>query len=300
MICLVTGGSGFIGSYIVDELIRRGHSVRVIDNESSEVHEQFYHNDKAVYYKVDVSDYKLTRNIFENVDYVFHLAAESRIQPTLINPLLAFQTNIMGTANVLQCAREAGVKKVIYSSTSSGYGLKNKAPLREDMPDDCLNPYSVAKVTGEHMCKIYYTIYGLKTVTFRYFNVYGDREPTRGQYAPVVGLFLTQKKAGQPLTIVPDGTQRRDFTHISDVLSANMLAMEVDHNHYGEVFNIGTGRNHSILELASMISDKTVSVEPRKAEAYITLADNTKAKTVLGWNPVHKIEDYIVTKLKDL
>ena len=300
MICVVTGGAGFIGSHIVDELIKRGHSVRVIDNESSEVHEQFYHNDRAQYYKVEVSDYKLTRNLFNEVDYVFHLAAESRIQPTLINPLLAFQTNIMGTANVLQCSREAGVKKVIYSSTSSGYGLKNKAPLNEDMPDDCLNPYSVAKVTGERMCKIYYTIYGLKTVTFRYFNVYGDREPTRGQYAPVVGLFLKQKNAGQPLTIVPDGTQRRDFTHIKDVVSANILAMEKDHNNYGEVFNIGTGRNHSILELASMISDKTIMVEPRKAEAYITQADNTKAKTILGWNPTQNIEDYITEKLKDL
>ena len=300
MICVVTGGAGFIGSHIVDELIKRGHSVRVIDNESSEVHEQFYHNDRAQYYKVEVSDYKLTRNLFNEADYVFHLAAESRIQPTLINPLLAFQTNIMGTANVLQCSREAGVKKVIYSSTSSGYGLKNKAPLNEDMPDDCLNPYSVAKVTSERMCKIYYTIYGLKTVTFRYFNVYGDREPTRGQYAPVVGLFLKQKNAGQPLTIVPDGTQRRDFTHIKDVVSANILAMEKDHNNYGEVFNIGTGRNHSILELASMISDKTIMVEPRKAEAYITQADNTKAKTILGWNPTQNIEDYITEKLKDL
>lgn len=298
MICVVTGGAGFIGSHIVDELIKRGHSVRVIDNESSEVHEQFYHNDKAVYYKEDIANYEKTKCIYGDADIVFHLAAESRIQPTLINPLLAFRTNITGTAVVLQASREMGVKKVIVSSTSSSYGLKNKPPLREDMPDDCLNPYSVSKVSGEKMCKIYSSLYGLKTVVLRYFNVYGDREPTRGQYAPVVGLFLKQHKNGEPLTIVPDGSQRRDFTHISDVVSANMLAMEVEHHNYGEFFNIGTGRNHSVLELAHMISDKTVMVEPRHGEAYITLADNTKAKTVLGWEPKYRIEDYINEKLR--
>lgn len=297
MKCLVTGGAGFIGSHIVDELIRRGHQVSVIDNESSEVHDQFYYNQKAIYHKVDVCDYALTRKLYNDIDIVFHLAAESRIHPTLLNPLLAFQTNIMGTASVLQCSKEANVKKVIYSSTSSGYGLKNQPPLVEDMPDDCLNPYSVSKVSGEKMCRIYTKLFGLNTVIFRYFNVYGDREPTKGQYAPVVGLFLKQKKLGQALTIVPDGTQRRDFIHISDVVSANMLAMEKDHNSYGEVFNIGSGKNNSVLELAKMISDNITMIEPRQGEAYITLADNKKAKTILEWEPTVKIEDYIKGKL---
>jgi nucleoside-diphosphate-sugar epimerase len=186
----------------------------------------------------------------------------------------------------------------MYSSTSSGYGLKNKPPLSEDMPDDCLNPYSVSKVSGEKLCSMYTKLFGLKTVIFRYFNVYGEREPLRGPYAPVVGLFLRQHAAGEELTIVPDGTQRRDFTHVIDIVEANILAMiHDDHNYYGEVFNVGTGTNHSVLELAAMISNKTKIIEPRQGEAYITLADNTKLRTVFGWKPSKKLEDYVKEKL---
>jgi len=298
MKCLVTGGAGFIGSHIVDRLIASGHSVIVLDNESSEVHDQFYFNNAAKYYKLDIVDYEGTKKLYDGVDIVFHLAAESRIQPTVLNPIGAVQTNTVGTATVLQCSREAGVKKVIYSSTSSAYGLRNKAPLDETMPDDCLNPYSVSKMAGEKLCRMYTTLYGLKTVILRYFNVYGNREPARGQYAPVVGLFLKQKKAGMPLTIVPDGTQRRDFTHVSDVVEANMLAMETEHNHYGELFNVGTGINHSVLELAAMISENTVMIAPRLGEAYITQANNTKIRTVMGWEPRKTIEEYIKEKLQ--
>lgn len=148
---LVTGGAGFIGSHIVDKLISLGHEVIVIDNETSQVHDNFYYNDKASYHKLDIVDYENTRKLYNDVDYVFHCAAESRIQPTILNPLGAIKTNTLGTGTVLQCAREAGVKKVMYSSTSSGYGLKNDPPLKEDMPDDCLNPYSVSKVSGEKL-----------------------------------------------------------------------------------------------------------------------------------------------------
>jgi UDP-glucose 4-epimerase len=295
---LVTGGAGFIGSHIVDKLISLGHEVVVIDNETSQVHNHFYYNEKAVYHKFDIADYDLTKDLYKGVDYVFHCAAESRIQPTILNPLGAVRTNTLGTATVLQCSREAGVKKVIYSSTSSGYGLKNEPPLSENMPDDCLNPYSVSKIAGEKLCSMYNKLFGVKTIIFRYFNVYGHREPLRGPYAPVVGLFLKQHAAGEDLTIVPDGTQRRDFTHVDDVVSANILAMQVDeHNHYGEVFNVGTGTNHSVLELAAMISDKTKMIEPRLGEAYITLADNTKLKSIFGWKSSKKIEDYIKEKL---
>jgi UDP-glucose 4-epimerase len=144
---------------------------------------------------------------------------------------------------------------------------------------------------------MYTKLFGLKTVIFRYFNVYGDREPTKGQYAPVVGLFLRQLKAGESLTIVPDGTQRRDFTHVDDVVQANILAMQVDHEHYGEIFNVGTGTNNSVLELADIISKDQKFIEPRIGESYETLADNTKLKTILGWNPTVKIENYIKSKL---
>ena len=296
---LVTGGAGFIGSHIVDKLISLGHDVVVIDNQTSQVHDNFYFNEKAVYHKLDIADYENTRSLYQGVDYVFHCAAESRIQPTILNPLGAIRTNTLGTGVVLQSSREAGVKKIMYSSTSSGYGLKNEPPLQEIMPDDCLNPYSVSKVSGEKLCSMYTKLFGVKTVIFRYFNVYGEREPLRGPYAPVVGLFLRQHAAGEELTIVPDGTQRRDFTHVDDVVNANILAMTVDeHDHYGEVFNVGSGTNHSVLELAAMISDKTKFIEPRKGEAYITLADTAKIQKVFGWSSTKSLDDYVKEKLR--
>lgn len=294
---LVTGGAGFIGSHIVDRLINLGHEVIVIDNESSKCHHQFYFNDRATYYKLDIKDYENTRPLYDGVDYVFHCAAEARIQNAVTIPLLTVSTNVVGTATVLQCSKEAKVKKVMYSSTSSAYGLKNEPPLKEDMKEDCLNIYSVSKVAGEKLCEAYYKFDGLKTICFRYFNVYGPREPVKGPYALVVGKFLKQHAQGDPLTIVPDGTQRRDFTYVSDVVEANILAMEKDHNHYGEVFNVGTGINYSVLELSKMISNNTVMVDPRVGEAYITLADNSKIKSVLGWSPNVKLEEYIKEQL---
>jgi UDP-glucose 4-epimerase len=291
---LVTGGAGFIGSHIVDSLIKKEHEVIVIDNESAETHDNFWYNSRAKYYKYDICDVDSTKNLYENVDYVFHCAAESRIQPTILNPLGAVKTNVLGTATVLQLAREAGVKKVIYSSTSSSYGIKNSVPFNETMPDDCLNPYSIAKVSGEKLCSMYTRLYGLKTIILRYFNAYGPREPLRGPYAPVVGLFIRQHKSGKPLTIIGDGTQRRDFTHIDDVVHANMLAMYNDnHENYGEIFNVGTGKNHSVLELASMISTHTINLPPRPAEAHVTLANNEKIRKILGWTCTKRLEDYV-------
>lgn len=294
---LVTGGAGFIGSHIVDRLIELGHEVVVIDNESSKCHFNFYFNSKAIYHKLDIKDYDATRSLYEGVDYVFHCAAEARIQNAVTIPLMTVATNVVGTATVLQCSKEANVKKVMYSSTSSAYGLKNQPPLHEDMKEDCLNIYSVSKVTGERLCAAYYKFDGLKTVSFRYFNVYGAREPVKGPYALVVGKFLRQYAAGEPLTIVPDGTQRRDFTYVLDVVEANILAMTTDHDRYGEIFNVGTGKNYSVLELAKMISNNTVMVEPRIGEAYITLADNTKMKSIFGWEPLMNLEDYIKSEL---
>jgi UDP-glucose 4-epimerase len=294
---LVTGGCGFIGSTLVDKLIDKGYQVTVIDNESAENHQQFYYNSKAHYYKYDIADYVNTRSLYNNVDYVFHCAAEARIQPAILNPILAVRTNVLGTETVLQCSREAGVKKVIYSSTSSAYGLKNKIPLSEDMPNDCLNPYSVSKVAGEELCKMYNRLFGLKTIILRYFNVYGPREAGKGQYAPIVALFLRQLSEGNPLTIVGDGLQRRDFTYIDDVVNANLMAMEVEHDHYGEVFNIGSGVNYSVLELASMISTNQTFIPARIGEGRETLANTTKAQTVLGWKPIVNIKDYIKEQL---
>ena len=189
MKALVTGGAGFIGSNLVDRLIADGHTVTVIDNESADSNEQFYWNPLAQNYNYDVRDYTMVRKLYEGQDAVFHLAAEARIQPTIEDPLKAFENNMIGTATVLECARVCGVKRVVYSSTSAAYGISNTPPLSETMPTDCLNPYSVSKVAGEEMCKMYARLYGMETVTFRYFNVYGERQPLRGQYAPVIGIF---------------------------------------------------------------------------------------------------------------
>tara|TARA_E500000318_G_C3542710_1_gene205323 strand:- start:462 stop:1355 length:894 start_codon:yes stop_codon:yes gene_type:complete len=294
---LVTGGAGFIGSNIVNSLVDAGHGVVVIDNESSDAHEYFHYNDKAKYYRHDICDYDKIKYLFEGVDTVFHCAAEARIQPAIINPLKAVMTNSYGTCSVLQAAREAGVRRVVYSSTSSAYGLVNQIPNAETQPDDCLNPYSVSKVSGEKLCKMYSDLFGLETVVFRYFNVYGENQPTKGQYAPVIGLFLKQRKNKEPLTIVPDGEQRRDFTHVSDVVSANILASTVKLETYGQVFNVGTGTNFSVNEIAKLISDDTVLIDPRPGESRETLADITKTKKTLGWNPRVQLEDWIAQQL---
>jgi UDP-glucose 4-epimerase len=295
---LVTGGAGFIGSNLVDRLLEMGHEVVVIDNEYSDAHDHFYWNDKAQNYKYDIRDYENTRPLYDGVDYVFHIAAEARIQPAIENPIEAVSINSVGTVTVLQCAREAGVKRVMYSSTSSGYGL-NETPNVETQSDDCLNPYSVSKVNGEKLCKMYTDLFGLQTVCFRYFNVYGERQPLRGQYAPVIGIFLRQRSAGDPLTIVGDGNQRRDFTYVGDVVSANIMAAisNPDPEAFGQVYNVGTGNNYSINQIAEMFNHETVNIAPRLGEAMISLANNQKLCNTFGWKPSMKLEDWLAAQL---
>jgi UDP-glucose 4-epimerase len=182
----------------------------------------------------------------------------------------------------------------MYSSTSSGYGM-NSYPNVETQPDDCLNPYSASKVAAEKFCKMYTDLYGLKTVVFRYFNVYGERSPVFGQYAPVIGIFLKQKNEGQPLTIVGDGSQRRDFIHVKDVAAANILAATADipEEYYGQVFNIGSSDSISIQEIANLISDDQVYIPKREGEMETTFANIDKAKEILGWTPKINVSDWI-------
>lgn len=293
---LVTGGAGFIGSNLVDALIGMGHKVVCVDNESSVATDSYHWNPMAENHKVDVCDMAAIQSLFRGVDFVFHLAAESRIGLTMENPVKAFMTNVVGTANVLQCSRFNSVRRVMYSSTSSAYG-GNPAPNVETQPDDCLNPYSVSKAAGEKACRMYTRLFGLETVVFRYFNIYGPREPRKGQYAPVIGIFARQRAAGEPLTVVGDGTQRRDFTHVSDVVRANVLAAEryIGPDDLGTVLNVGTGRNHSILELAGMMSDNISFIPERPGEMRETLADNSKIRRVLGWEPTVRLEDYVAS-----
>ena len=293
MRCLVTGGAGFIGSHCVDRLKELGHDVVVVDNECAPENDNFFWRDDTENHKVNILDYDELAPLFENVDYVFHFAAESRIQPSIIDPRYAINVNVTGTANVCQASREAGVKRVMYSGTSASYGLANKPPLHEDMPTDCLNPYSVGKVGGEEVCKMYTKLFGLETVRFRYFNVYGNRSPTKGQYAPVIGLFFQQVMKKEPMTVVGDGTRRRDYTHVSDIVEANILAATCENDCVGELFNLGNGVNYSVLDIVKMIGKPFIHIKDRVGEADITLADNTKAKNILAWNPKVVLPEWI-------
>ena len=297
---LVTGAAGFIGSNLTDYLLSQDHQVICVDNESAD-NEKFHWNGETINVSGDITDYKFMKNVFNKVDSVFHLAAESRLQPAIKNPINAVHKNCVGTATMLQCAREAGVKRFVYSSTSSGYG-NNPWPNDETQPDDCLNPYSASKIAGEKFCKMYYNLYGLETVVLRYFNVFGQRSPTRGQYAPVIGIFRRQKEAGESLTIVGDGTQRRDFIHVDDVARANYLASIMPlknmvkfegHDYTGEVFNVGSGKNYSIQEIADCISDNQVYIEKRPGEMDTTLANIDKISDIIGWKPEVDVIDWI-------
>lgn len=291
MKCLVTGGAGFIGSHIVGKLLHNNHQVVVIDNESSEANDAFnWYEDDAENHVVDIRDFDACRPLFEGVEYVFHLAAHSRIQLAMQRPKDCLETNYFGTYNMLECARQAGVSRFVNSSTSSSYGLLNEPPLQEDMKTDCLNPYSASKVGAETLCQMYYRLHGLRTITLRYFNVYGPRQPLKGIYAPVIGLFEEQKKRGESLTIVGDGEQRRDFTHVSDVVNANICAMMT--NYSGITVNIGSGKNYSVNEVAAFISDDTINIPERPGEARETLADNSRAQKLLSWTPQTTLEDY--------
>ena len=290
---LVTGGAGFIGSHIVDTLLDAGHEVIVLDNEYSD-NEKFNWNDKVENHVVDICDYESSREYYNGVDYVFHAAAEARIGPAIANPINAVNINCIGTCTVLQCAREAGVKKVMYSSTSSAYGL-NDPPNTEDQPEDCLNPYSVSKIAGEKICKMYTDLFDLPTVIFRYFNVFGERAPTKGQYAPVIGIFMRQRAAGEQLTIVGDGEQRRDFVYVKDVARANVMAAisNAEPEAYGQVYNVGTGTNLSVNQIASFISEDVIYLPPRTGEARNSLANIEKIYKTFGWRPQVTVDEWI-------
>lgn len=293
---LVTGGAGFIGSHIVDALVARGDDVLVIDSETAN-NDQFYKNPGARYIKDTILNEQVVNHACQDREYVFHLAAESRIGPAIENPRYACEVNVVGTCTVLQAARHAKVKGVVYSSTSSAYGLKNQPPLREDMPWDNLNPYATSKLAGEDLALMFSKLYGLPTVALRYFNVFGERSPTRGQYAPVVGIFLRQALANEPLTVVGDGLQRRDFVHVSDVVQANLLAAEHASSAQGQVFNVGTGSSDSVLELAQMFGRPIQHLPPRPGEARHTEADISRIVKALGYRPKVTIKGWLSEEL---
>ena len=288
---LVTGGAGFIGSHLVDKLIEQGHEVVVIDNLSTGEKENL--NPKAKFRKVDIRNLKKIKPAFKGVDHVFHLAAQARVPLSVKDPIETHTNNALGTLNVLVAARDNKVKKFIYSASSSAYGDQKNLPLKEDMTPRPKSPYGLQKLIGEEYCRLFYELYGLPTVSLRYFNVYGPRNPLEGAYALVIGIFLRQKKAGEPLTIDGDGEQTRDFTSVRDVVRANILAAESNKVGRGEVINIGAGNNHSINKIAELIGGKTINKPPRLGDPKHTLADNSLAKKLLNWRPEVSIEEGI-------
>jgi UDP-glucose 4-epimerase len=295
---IVTGGCGFIGSHIVDRLVKLNINVIVIDDLSATENEKFYFNESAKYYHLDISNKNDIEPLFENVDYVFHLAAESRIQPAIQNPLRAYNVNVIGTLNVLELSKKYGIKRIMYSSTSSVYGLTQNLPTKETEKIDCLNPYAHSKYLGEELFRQYYKIYKLDSVIFRYFNVFGERSPVKGQYAPVIGIFLNQKKEDKSLTIVSDGLKKRDFIYVGDIVDVNIKAMNEFGPFMSKTLNIGSGENISIIEIANVISKNHAHLEDRPGEAENTLADLTQARKLLDFRPKTNLISWIKEKLK--
>ena len=291
MRCIVTGGAGFIGSHIVDRLIDMGCEVIVIDK----IDNQKNLNKKAKLFKLDITELDPASGVpveFGATDIIFHCAAMARVQPSIVNPLPYNDTNVNGTLNMLMIAKNLSVKRFVYSASSSCYGDADIVPTPESAPLDPISPYAIQKLMGEQYCRLFSKIYELDTVCLRYFNVYGERMTMDGAYSLVMAIFKEQTNSGKPLTITNDGKQRRDFTHVSDVVEANILAATYDGKLNGEAFNIGNGNSYSVNEIADMIGGEKKYGEKR-LEPFETLADNTKARDILGWKPMGDIEKYI-------
>lgn len=297
---IVTGGAGFIGSNLVDLLIKEGHDVHVIDNFSSGKKENC--NEQAKYYKLDISEhsnFEDLKNILIGSDGVFHLAALPRVQESIDNPLQFEKNNTLSTINILKACVDTNVKRLVYSASSSAYGNTDKLPSQEEDPIDPISPYAMQKYYGEIACRMFANVYGLETVSLRYFNVYGERQSLEGAYALVMCVFARQRLNNEPLTIRGDGEQRRDFTHVMDIARANLMAMCSEKVGNGEVINIGNSDNRSVNQIAEMIGGPTVNIDP-VVEPRETLADNSKAKSLLGWSPSIIIEDWVPKYKKEL
>lgn len=286
---LVTGGAGFVGSNLAEALLADGHQVRILDNLSTGKRERVPTG--AEFVLGDFTDLEPVRPAFAGVDGVFHCGALPRIPFSIEHPVESAQANIFGTLNVLVAARDAKVRRVVYSASSSAYGAQPILPLHPDMPANPLNPYALHKHVGEKFCEHFNRFYGLETVALRYFNIYGPHMADEGAYVTVISIFRRQRAAGEPLTVHGDGKQTRDFTHVSDVVRANILAMQSSNVGHGEVLNVGAGENHSILEIAELIGGPVNFVEGRKGEARDTLADISKTKQLLGWEPRVRFAD---------
>ena len=304
MRCIVTGGAGFIGSNLVDKLIDEGHEVIIFDNYSTGKKENI--NPNAKFFLVDIAyqpyfETNTMKDIMSGVDVVFHLAALARVQPSIENPIEYHNTNINGTLNMLDACRKYGVKRFVFSSSSSVYGdvREEDLPTSENSELNPMSPYALHKLVGEQYCKLYSELYGLETVSLRYFNVYGERQPIEGAYTLVMGVFAQQRLNGEKMTIRGDGEQRRDFTYVGDVVDANIKCMEYPLELNGDILNVGNGDNKSVNDIADLIGGERVNLEP-VIEPRVTLADNTKIKKLLDWKPTQDLNQWVKKWVKDL
>jgi len=293
---LVTGNAGFIGSHLVDKLIEIGYEVYGIDNLSTGKKENI--NKECKFTKLDLCDGDKLFSYVDRIrpDVTFHLAALARIQPSIEDPIKWNDNNVNATLNLLVACNKAGVKKIVFSSSSSVYG-DNKVPFKESQLPQPKNPYALSKYVCERWCQLFVELYGMDITILRYFNVYGKRQVLEGDYATVIGIFINQMQNGKKLTIVGDGTQKRDFTYVKDVVRANVLAS--NKKGFG-IYNIGTGKTYKIKDVAKIIQPNDTMHEfgyQRSTEAKVTLAKNKKAKKELGWFPQHDLNDGITESL---
>lgn len=293
---VVTGGAGFIGSNLVHALVKAGWETHIIDRDPS------FRRDtlpkEAVLHEIDIRSTEKLQPVMEGADVVFHTAAVPRVPYSIEHPVETTDENITGTVSVLTAAAKAKVRRVVYSASGSAYGAQTVLPLVETLPANPVNPYGLQKYVGELFAKMWPELYGIETVSLRYFNVYGSGLDPNGPYALAIGKFLMARKNNEPIMIFGDGTITRDFTHVRDVVSANLLAAESPNVGKGEVINIGAGRNVSIQALAEMFGGPIVYGPPR-IEAHDSQADNRKARELLGWAPTVKLEDGIAEMKKE-
>ena len=296
-ICLVTGGAGFIGSHVAETLVKRGKKVRILDNFSTGKMEHIAAFKKSVeLIKGDIRSLKDCRRALKGVGYVFHLAALRSVPKSMDRPFDAHENNATGTLNMLVAAKDAGVKRLVYASTSSAYGDCKKFPQKEEYKPEPVSPYAASKLAGEHYCILFTKTYGLETVSLRYFNVFGPRQDPESLYSVVVPKFMEQAWKNQPLDIHWDGKQSRDFTHIKNVVDANLLAA-FSKKGAGEVFNIANGQTYSLLDLIAVI-EKIVGRKlerkhypKRKGDVRKTRADISRARRILGYKPAVQFEE---------
>lgn len=293
---LVTGGAGFIGSHIVEELLKRGTRVRVLDNFETGKRENLrFPNlpndtvDRSLeLIEGDIRNLDVCREACDGMDYVLHQAALTSVPKSVNYPGVTNEVNVNGTLNVLLAAKEKGIKRVVYASSSSIYGKSDRLPLQEDQKPSPISPYAVSKLAGEYYCAVFSKIYGLETISLRYFNVFGPRQDPQSKYAAVIPKFIQAALKGEPLEIHGDGLQTRDFTYVGNVVEANLLAIKIP-NTNGEVVNIACGKRYSILDLVNGISEilgkelRTYRIEQRTADVRHSLADTSLATRLLGY-----------------